>query len=81
MNFSFHPQAVEELYKAVEYYENKSPGLGFEFSQEVYSKILYVLLIKIEKIQNVGEFENNYHSELDNLILLLLFCKSLNNNR
>lgn len=43
MNFSFHPQAVEEIYKAIEYYEDKSPGLGLEFSQEVYSTIQRIL--------------------------------------
>ena len=32
MNFSFHPLAVEELNKAIEYYEDTSPGLGLEFS-------------------------------------------------
>ena len=29
MNFSFHPDAEQELNKAVEYYEDIEPGLGY----------------------------------------------------
>ena len=43
MNFSFHPLAAEELNKAIEYYEDMSPGLGLEFSEEVYSTIQRIL--------------------------------------
>jgi len=43
MNFSFHPLAVEELSDSIDYYENNFPGLGMEFSKEVYSTIQRIL--------------------------------------
>ncbi len=39
MNFVFHPEATEEFYKAIDYYEETKPGLGFDFAIEVYSAI------------------------------------------
>lgn len=39
MNFSLHPLAVEELADSINYYEDNSPGLGLEFSKELYSTI------------------------------------------
>ncbi len=39
MSFSFHPEADEEFNKAIDYYENIEPGLGYNFAQEVYSTI------------------------------------------
>ena len=39
MNFSFHPEAEEELNKAIDYYEDIEPGLGYDFALEVYSAI------------------------------------------
>lgn len=39
MRFYFHPEAEEEFDKAVEYYENRQPGLGLEFAEEVYATI------------------------------------------
>ncbi|NTW82306.1 MAG: type II toxin-antitoxin system RelE/ParE family toxin [Chlorobiaceae bacterium] len=39
MIFSFHPEAKEEFDKAIEYYENLSPGLGYDFALEVHSAI------------------------------------------
>lgn len=39
MTFSFHPEAEEEFNQAIEYYENNAPGLGYDFSIEVYSAI------------------------------------------
>ncbi len=39
MIFSFHPEAEEELNKAIDYYEAIEPGLGYDFAQEVYSAI------------------------------------------
>jgi len=39
MSFSFHPEADEEFNKAIDYYEDIEPGLGYDFAQEVYSTI------------------------------------------
>jgi toxin ParE1/3/4 len=39
MTFSFHPEAKDEFNAAIEYYENCSPGLGYDFSIEVFSAI------------------------------------------
>ena len=43
MKYSFHPLAVEELNDSIDYYEDKSPGLGLEFSKEIYSTIQRIL--------------------------------------
>ena len=43
MNFYFHPEVEPELLKAVSYYENCRPGLGIEFSHEVYLAITRIL--------------------------------------
>lgn len=39
MTFSFHPEAERELREAVDYYEEIEPGLGYDFSVEVYSGV------------------------------------------
>ena len=39
MNFSFHPEADEEFVEGVAYYEGCEPGLGLDFSREVYATI------------------------------------------
>lgn len=39
MNFTFHPEAEKEFNKAVDYYEDIEPGLGYDFALEVYSTI------------------------------------------
>ncbi len=39
MSFSFHPEAEEEFNKAIDYYEDIEPGLGYDFALEVYSTI------------------------------------------
>ncbi|HHJ39123.1 MAG: plasmid stabilization protein [Methylothermaceae bacteria B42] len=39
MNFSFHPEAEEELNEAIDYYEEIEPGLGYDFALEVFSAI------------------------------------------
>ena len=39
MKFSFHPEAEEEFYKAIDYYEDIAPGLGYDFALEVHSTI------------------------------------------
>jgi len=39
VTFSFHPEAEEDLVQAVAYYEDCAPGLGLDFSREVYATI------------------------------------------
>ena len=39
MNYSFHPEAEVEFAEAIEYYEEKESGLGYDFAVEVYSTI------------------------------------------
>ena len=39
MNFSFHPEAEQEFYAAINYYERNKPNLGYDFSIEVVSAI------------------------------------------
>jgi len=36
---SFHPEAEEEFKAAIEYYEEKEVGLGYDFAVEVYEAI------------------------------------------
>jgi toxin ParE1/3/4 len=39
MTFSFHPEAEEEFSAAIEYYETRETGLGYDFSVEVFTAI------------------------------------------
>ena len=39
MTYSFHPEAEDEFNRAVDYYEEIEPGLGYDFAVEVYSTI------------------------------------------
>ncbi len=39
MTFSFHPEAEEEFKAAVDYYEDRETGLGYDFSAEVFTTI------------------------------------------
>jgi plasmid stabilization system protein ParE len=39
MTFSFHPGAEEEFQGAIEYYEDREAGLGYDFSVEVFTAI------------------------------------------
>jgi hypothetical protein len=39
MRFSFHPEADHEFIEAAAYYEDCEPGLGLDFSREVYASI------------------------------------------
>ncbi len=43
MKYSFHPAAENELYQAVNYYNQCQDGLGLEFAKEVYSSIQVIL--------------------------------------
>lgn len=40
MSFSFHPEAATEFDAAVEWYEQRGPGLGLDFGSEVRLAIL-----------------------------------------
>lgn len=44
MNYSFHPDAENELNKAIDYYNECQDGLGSDFAKEVYSSIQNILL-------------------------------------
>ena len=39
MKFSYHPEAEQELFHSINYYENKTAGLGNEFLLEVEKTI------------------------------------------
>ncbi len=39
MNYSFHPEAEVEFTEAIDYYEERERGLGYDFAVEVYSAI------------------------------------------
>jgi toxin ParE1/3/4 len=39
MIFSFHPEAEAEFNEAIDYYEECEPGLGYDFSIEVFASI------------------------------------------
>lgn len=43
MNYSFHPSAEEELFEAINYYEECAEGLGFEFAREVYQAVQNII--------------------------------------
>ncbi len=43
MTFDFHPEAKTELLEAIAYYESCAPGLGEDFSLEVYSTVQNIL--------------------------------------
>lgn len=37
MNYFFHPEAEAEFIAAIDYYEGKQSGLGYDFAKEVYT--------------------------------------------
>lgn len=43
MTFSFHPEAEREFAEAVEYYESRETGLGYDFSIEVSGAIKNII--------------------------------------
>ena len=43
MTFSFHPEAEKEFRAAIEYYENREVGLGYDFSVEVFTAVQNVV--------------------------------------
>ena len=43
MKYTFHPEAETEFVKAVEFYEEREEGLGYDFAVEIYSAIERIL--------------------------------------
>lgn len=43
MNYSFHPEAKEEFFKTISYFEECQKGLGLAFSKEVFSTIQRII--------------------------------------
>ncbi|MGN8224119.1 type II toxin-antitoxin system RelE/ParE family toxin [Gracilimonas sp. BCB1] len=43
MTFQYHPEAVKELTNSIQYYEDKSAGLGAEFLDEIEEAIAQAL--------------------------------------
>ena len=43
LNYSFHPDAEEELNEAIAYYNECQSGLGWEFAKEVYLAIQNII--------------------------------------
>jgi len=43
VTFQYHPEAAKELTSSIEYYEDKSEGLGEEFLDEVEAAISLLL--------------------------------------
>jgi len=43
MTFSFHPEAEAEFREAIEYYEDRESGLGYDFSIEVFAAIQNII--------------------------------------
>lgn len=39
MKYGFHPEAEAEFLNAIDYYENRATGLGYDFATEVRSAI------------------------------------------
>jgi toxin ParE1/3/4 len=39
MTFSLHPEAEKEFLEAIEYYEEREPGLGYDLSIEVFAAV------------------------------------------
>lgn len=43
MTFSFHPEAEEEFLGAIDYYEGRESGLGYDFALEVFTTIQNII--------------------------------------
>lgn len=43
MKYTFHPEAETEFNEAIEFYEERDEGLGYDFAVEVYSAVERVL--------------------------------------
>ncbi len=43
MQYSFHPEAEQELNDSIDYYNECQENLGFEFAEEVFKSINHIL--------------------------------------
>ena len=43
MNYFFHPEAEAEFIAAIDYYEEKQSGLGYDFAREVYAGVKSII--------------------------------------
>lgn len=43
MRYVFHPEAEVEFDAAIDYYEDREPGLGYDFAVEVHSTLENIL--------------------------------------
>jgi hypothetical protein len=43
MRYLFHPEVEFEFFAAIDYYEDREPGLGYDFAIEVHSTINTIL--------------------------------------
>jgi len=43
MKVFFHPEAKEEFFEAINYYEQCQEGLGLEFAREIYATIQRII--------------------------------------
>ena len=43
MKYAFHPEAKAEFLAAIDYYEDREPGLGSDFAIEVHATIENIL--------------------------------------
>jgi plasmid stabilization system protein ParE len=62
MKYTFHPEARDELYEAVNFYETREIGPGLEFLEEIYSTILRI----IEFPENYPRYSENTRKCLTN---------------
>lgn len=47
MSFQFHPEAEAEFLAAVDWYEERSAGLGADFAAEIYAAIQRALVMPL----------------------------------
>jgi hypothetical protein len=49
MRYVFHPEAEVEFFAAIDYYEDREQGLGYDFAIEVHSTIDTILVTVFEE--------------------------------
>ena len=55
MNFAFHPEAEVEFSRAIEYYEDIAPGLGYDF---IYQAVMWAHIAKnCRQSREIGKTE------------------------
>ncbi len=80
MNYGFHPEAEAEFFQAIDFYESRCPGLGYDFLIEVHRTIETILSFPKAwpNIENdirrclVGRFPYGViYSQVENIIYVL----------